>query len=60
LKVIFDVSTNVSIAPHLAKQPMEAEDNTFARPREYYDCGKLSGGCGVGTKRTPNRICGIN
>jgi hypothetical protein len=58
--VIFDVSKNVSILPHLVNQPMEAEDSDFSRPRDYYNCHQLPGGCGVGTKRIPSRMCAIN
>lgn len=54
--VLANVSVSMSTQPFLDAFPMAAEDLSFTRPREPYDCGKTDS-CGPGTKRTPKMSC---
>ena len=51
--ILMKVSRAKSIKPLLEAHPMSAELENFARPFKQYDC-KAMGGCGPGTKRTPD------
>ena len=50
------MSVTKSTQTLLDKFPMKAEDPTFARPREPYECGRTNT-CGPGTKRIPKKSC---
>lgn len=52
--VIYNVSVTKSSKFLLDKFPMIAEDQTFTRPREPFNCDN---GCGKETKRTPKHSC---
>lgn len=54
--IIFQTAVSENLDYVLAKHPMKAVDENFARPLNYFNCIKL-GGCGPGTLRTPYNIC---
>ena len=54
--VIANVSATMSTQTLLDKFPMEAEEDSFSRPRVPYPCG-VTNTCGPGTNRTPKRSC---
>ena len=54
---IWNVSSTMSAEALYDLFPLEAEDITFTRPAEPYDCGERMEKCGPGTKRTPKSSC---
>jgi hypothetical protein len=53
---LMNVSVAQSSAKILDKFPLEAEDPTFARPREWFHCHETNS-CGSGTKSIPKTHC---
>jgi len=59
-QLIYAVAEEGTIRPLLEKHPMEATDTNFTRPLVPFDCSKMAGGCGPGTKRVPVASCAID
>jgi len=55
-EIISQVARNRTTAKLLDYLPAEAQDITFARPKEPFTCA-ATGSCGPGTKRTPRKSC---
>ena len=58
-RLLFNVSETGSLQTLLDHLPYHIVDSTFTRPQVPFDC-KAMGGCGEGTKRVPEKSCGIN
>jgi hypothetical protein len=56
-KLITEVSYSGKIDYAMERHPMSAIDEGFTRPLVPFSCDR---GCGVGTKRTPKKSCGID
>lgn len=57
--LLFEVAESSSIDYLLEKHPMSGYDSDFIRPFVPFDCKEM-GGCGPGTKRTPEKYCAID
>ncbi len=58
-KLLRTVSNAGNINYLLEMHPMKAVDENFTRPFHPFNCKNI-GGCGAGTKRTPQVSCSID